>query len=76
MVDRLLWKGLEEMTPPDRLLTVAELADYLNVHPGSIYRWRVERKGPRGIKFGDGSVRFRLSDVERWLDEQLEDARD
>ena len=58
---------------PDRLLSIPELADYLSVPVGTIYRWRYARDGPVGYRVGR-HVRYRLSDVEHWLETQR-DAR-
>lgn len=53
------------------LLTVAELADYLGVPVATIYDWRVDGKGPRGIRIGR-SVKFAVSDVQSWVDAHRE----
>ena len=67
-------------TSPDRrqpsgglepLLTVAELADYLGVPVATIYDWRVDGKGSRGIRIGR-SVKFTVSDVQAWIDAHRE----
>jgi excisionase family DNA binding protein len=50
------------------LLSLQELAEYLGVPSGTIYQWRYRGVGPAGIKVGR-HVRFRMSDVQRWLDE-------
>lgn len=54
----------------DRLLTVEDLADYLDVPVATIYAWRYRRQGPPGFRVGR-HVRFRRSDVEQWIAEQL-----
>jgi excisionase family DNA binding protein len=54
---------------PDRLLTLQELARYLRVPEATIYGWRHRGTGPRGSAVGR-HVRFRVSDVEKWLDEK------
>ena len=54
----------------DRLLTVVELAEYLNVPPTTIYAWRYRGKGPQGFRVGR-HLRFREGDVEEWLRRQL-----
>jgi len=54
-----------------RLLSPAELASYLAVPLATVYRWRSRREGPCGIRVGR-HVRYRLEDVERWLDEMRE----
>lgn len=53
------------------LMTIAELADYLQVPVKTIYNWRTVGGGPRASRVGR-HLRFRLTDVEAWLDEQAE----
>jgi excisionase family DNA binding protein len=60
------------MDQVERLLTVKELAEYLAVPLGTIYGWRYRGIGPVGFRVGR-HVRFRLSDVERWIEAQLEE---
>ena len=50
------------------LLTVQDLAAYLDVPVKTIYTWRHRSKGPRGFKVGR-HLRFRWVDVEEWLAE-------
>jgi excisionase family DNA binding protein len=57
----------------DRLLTVGELAGYLDVPVATLYAWRHRRQGPPAFKAGR-HLRYRLSDVERWITERLQDA--
>jgi len=59
------------MDTPDRLLTVEQLADYLGVPVATIYAWRHRREGPPGFRVGK-YVRYRMSDVEQWIERQLE----
>ena len=54
-----------------RLLSPDELALYLGVPRATVYRWRSRREGPCGIRVGR-HVRYRLEEVERWLDERQE----
>jgi excisionase family DNA binding protein len=53
----------------DQLLTVQVLAEYLGVPVATIYAWRYRRQGPPGFRVGR-HLRFRLSAVEEWIDEQ------
>ena len=48
-----------------RLITVEELAKYLNLNPHTIYMWVEQRKIPF-IKIGR-MVRFDLIEIEEWL---------
>jgi excisionase family DNA binding protein len=59
-----------------RLLSIPELAAYLGVPIATIYQWRHHHRGPTGYRIGR-HVRYRLSDIERWLDTQRDphDAR-
>ena len=58
----------------ERLLTVEELADLLQVPVRSVYVWRQKGIGPRGIRVGK-YVRYRPSEVNRWLEAQAEEGR-
>ncbi len=60
------------METVDRLLTVEELAGYLDVPVATVYAWRHHRQGPPGFRVGR-HLRFRWSDVERWINNQLQD---
>ena len=53
------------------LLSPADLATYLNVPLATVYSWRSRREGPCGIRVGR-HVRYRLDDVERWLNDRRE----
>jgi len=53
------------------LLSIEELAAYLDVPVTTIRDWRTDGKGPCAIKVG-GRVRFATSDVLTWLLRQRE----
>lgn len=55
----------------DRLMTIAEVADYLGLKMTTMYNWRRSGKGPRGIHVGS-LVRYRRSDVDVWLGRHLD----
>jgi len=59
---------IEHLQP---LISLQELAEYLGVPVQRIYDWRAAGTGPRGYRFGR-ELRFRVADVERWLEEQAE----
>ena len=48
------------------LLTVDEIAKYLKVRPSTVYQWKHQGFIPH-IKLGN-LVRFRISQVEKWLE--------
>jgi len=49
-------------------LTNAEAAEMLGIKPGTLATWRWLRKGPKVSPSGN-KIRYRLADVERWIDE-------
>lgn len=54
-------------TTPDQLLSVGDLADYLQVPRNTLYQWRHHGVGPRALRIGK-YLRYRRSDVEAWLE--------
>jgi excisionase family DNA binding protein len=52
------------------MLSVQDLADYLDVPVATIYAWRCRRQGPPGFRVGR-HLRFRWSDVEQWISDRL-----
>lgn len=60
-----------DTTQPVRqpLLSIDDLADHLQIPKATLYRWRVDGKGPRGIRLGK-YVRYRPGDVDAWVDAQ------
>jgi excisionase family DNA binding protein len=57
----------------NRLLTVQEIADYLQVRPSTIYQWTHQGFIPH-VKLGN-RIRFRLSQVDRWLEKKTVEGR-
>ena len=62
------------MEPINRLLTVDDLAEYLEIPVATVYAWRYRQKGPPGFRVGR-HLRFRWSDVERWIDDRISQTR-
>jgi excisionase family DNA binding protein len=52
------------------IISAQELAEYLGVPVATIYAWRHRRQGPAGFRVGR-HVRFRWSDVERWIEDRI-----
>ena len=48
-------------------LTTQEAADYLRLQRTTLEAWRCRGGGPRFAKFGR-SVRYRLSDLDDWIE--------
>jgi excisionase family DNA binding protein len=55
----------------NRILTLSELSEYLNVHRTTIYRMLREEKLP-GFRVG-GDWRFHLDTIEQWQRDQMKD---
>ncbi len=52
---------------PAALLSAEDLAQYFGVPLATVYAWNSRGTGPRRVRVGR-HVRYRTSDVERWLD--------
>ena len=60
----------------DRLLDVREAALLLGLKPATLYQWAYKRRIPVVKLFGArGALRFRLSDVEKLIQDSLRPAR-
>lgn len=61
----------------DPLMTINQAAEYLAIPKATLYTWRNRRAGfgPRAVKFG-GALRYRRSDLDRWIADHLEDIED
>lgn len=60
------------MDGKDRLVDVRELANYLGVPVATLYQWRHRREGPPGFRVGK-HLRYRWTDIEEWIEQQLQD---
>ena len=60
------------MSTLDPLLSVQDLAAYLEVPVATLYAWRYRRQGPTGFKV-DRHLRYRKSDVDLWINERVQD---
>lgn len=61
--------------PGLKMLTLQETAELLSVAPATLYAWRHRGLGPRGFRIEGGLVRYRLADVESWLEQQADEPR-
>ncbi|MEV0522692.1 helix-turn-helix domain-containing protein [Streptomyces sp. NPDC050439] len=57
---------------PDHWLTAQEAADRLRIKRKTLYNWastwEVERRGPEPLRMGGRALRYRESDVDRYID--------
>lgn len=58
---------------PTPLGSPSEVAEYLGLPPKTLAEWRSRGTGPKYAKVGR-HVRYRWSDVEKWLDAQATQA--
>ena len=59
---------------PDPLLTIEDVAAWLGKPKNTLYAWHSRGKGPRAIRVGN-TLRYRRSEVERWLDANTDPER-
>ncbi|GAB3402900.1 helix-turn-helix transcriptional regulator [Flindersiella endophytica] len=60
------------MSTKEKLITLAELLDMLGIARSSYNDWQAKGRAPRRVKLPNGQIKFRPSDLTRWL-ESLED---
>jgi excisionase family DNA binding protein len=68
-VDRVLTHSLG-MSLLDPLLSIQDLATYLDLPVATLYAWRYRGQGPTGFRVGR-HIRYRQSDVDQWINGQL-----
>lgn len=57
----------ESVVRVEPLWSVHDVAAYLSVPVGTLYKWRGSQYGPPGFRIGK-YLRYRRADVEAWLD--------
>lgn len=50
------------------LLNEREVAKMLGISPATLNRWRCERVGPDFLRVSRRAIRYRRSDLDRWLE--------
>ncbi|MFC1714810.1 helix-turn-helix domain-containing protein [Candidatus Poribacteria bacterium] len=63
--------GVRVLQTGDRFLTIDQVSEYLQVPKNTLYKYTSEnttRLRLRGVRIGR-ALRFRLSDVDKWLEE-------
>ncbi len=55
----------------DPLLTTEETADYVGATPRTLEAWRLRGGGPPFVKVSKRMVRYRLSDVTKWIEQRV-----
>ena len=57
--------------PHSIFLTESEAADYLGISKKTLQRWRFDHKGPAYAKLNGKLIRYRLADLDEWMNQQL-----
>lgn len=52
----------------EKLLDTVEVARVLGIHPATLATWRSQGRGPEFLKVGPRKVRYRVRDLDTWLD--------
>ncbi len=55
-------------SPQDRLLTTQEVVAMVGMHRVTLYRLRKAGLFPEPVRAGMSAIRYKLSDIERWID--------
>lgn len=56
---------------PAPLLTETQAAEILQLTPRALQAWRYQGRGPRFVKISARAVRYRLDDLEEWIETRL-----
>lgn len=67
----LALKGVNVSEELETPLKEKQAAKYIGVNHTTIRLWRYEGKGPSFFKAGDKLIRYRKSDLDRWIAERL-----
>ena len=57
--------------PRSPLLNAKQAAEWFGVHVDTLRNWRRRRRGPRYAKLSRGVLRYRLADLEAFLESKL-----
>jgi excisionase family DNA binding protein len=72
MGDFMIYQNRATIRIPDEhenLMTITDVAELLRVSPKTIYNWAYRDTIPR-IKLGRGLLRFRRTDILRWIESE------
>lgn len=49
------------------LLTTAQVAELVSIHPATLRGWRMHGEGPKWVRVGKATIRYRRSDLDNWM---------
>lgn len=58
----------------EKLYTPAEAAEMLGVAPQTLAHWRVRGTSPKYLVLNSRCLRYRLSDIQTWLNERAQES--
>jgi predicted DNA-binding transcriptional regulator AlpA len=62
---------MQNTTQSPELLSAQQLAEFLGCALQTVYNWRDQGKGPKGLRLGgNGQLRYFMSDVLEWIETQ------
>ncbi len=56
-----------EVKDLEKMMTAKEVSNYLRISEAALYAYRCSGTGPNYIRLNDRLVRYRKSDVDKWL---------
>lgn len=62
---------MDLMSGRDRLLTTDQAGRILGIKPKTLANWRHQRRGPKFASLLGRQVRYRRSDLDEWVEEQM-----
>lgn len=57
----------------DKLLTPGDVAEMLGVTERTLQDWRLKKQGPKAVFLSARTIRYRLDEVKRWIDERAQE---
>lgn len=63
--------GATLLTQSKQIINDDEAAEYLGFKPQTLAIWRMKGTGPAYVKAGSRAIRYRLRDLEAWLESNL-----
>jgi excisionase family DNA binding protein len=62
--------AMDDVALTGRLMTLQEVSAFLGIPAATLYAWRTNGQGPRGVRVGR-HVRYQAADVRAWLESRF-----
>jgi hypothetical protein len=53
------------------MITTRQVAVILNISEDTMKKWRVRKRGPRYARYHDGTIRYSLADILKYLQDHM-----